>query len=224
MNMPISCLWKCIPCFKVLGAEFQKAAGNSGVQNADFDLTYATLFLSLCLIPSLLVALRLESSFFFLNSFCFLFFSFLLRKICPELTSPCNLSLFICEPPPQHGHWQMSGVGPWPGAKPEPPNWSVPNLTTWQPGSAWRLLDAFLQMLNCPFSLEGRQVKLVCGCVGWWRGAGGCGEGTLPFCVSPLLPTVSGTKLQLLEHTVGWTDSLIISSVPSLYLFAVIHT
>ena len=31
-------------------------------------------------------------------------FLFLLRKIHPELTFAANLPLFICEPPPQHGH------------------------------------------------------------------------------------------------------------------------
>ena len=31
----------------------------------------------------------------------------LLRKICAELTSVANLPLFVCEPPPQHGHLQV---------------------------------------------------------------------------------------------------------------------
>ena len=53
-----------------------------------------------------------------LHSFLFLFF-FLLRKIHPELTSVANLPLLVCESLPQRGHWQMSGVGPCPGTKPE---------------------------------------------------------------------------------------------------------
>ena len=42
--------------------------------------------------------------------FIYLYF-FLLRKICSELTSATRLPLLVCEPPPQHGHWQTSGVG-----------------------------------------------------------------------------------------------------------------
>ena len=62
--------------------------------------------------------------------------SFLLRKICPELTSIANLPLFVCELQPQHSHGQTSGVGLHPGSKPGAPQWSVLNLTTKPTGLA----------------------------------------------------------------------------------------
>ena len=66
----------------------------------------------------------------FLFLFVWFFCLLLLRKICPELTSAANLPLFVCEPLPQHGHQQMSGVGLHPGTEPRPPKQSTLNLTT----------------------------------------------------------------------------------------------
>ena len=40
-----------------------------------------------------------------------------------------NIPLFVCELLPQHGHWQMSGVGPHLGTEPRPPKLSTLNLT-----------------------------------------------------------------------------------------------
>ena len=54
----------------------------------------------------------------------------------PELTSAVNLPLCVCDPPPQHGHRQMSGAGPHLGTEPGPPKQSTPNLTTRPPGLA----------------------------------------------------------------------------------------
>ena len=54
----------------------------------------------------------------------------MLSKIHPELISASDLSLFVCELPPKHGHRQMSGVGPCPGTEPRPTKQSVPNLTS----------------------------------------------------------------------------------------------
>ena len=74
---------------------------------------------------------RLYISFSFWQIFYFFnLFFFLLRKICPELTSTANLPLFVCEPPPHYGHWQMSGAGPYPGNEPGPPKWGALNLIT----------------------------------------------------------------------------------------------
>ena len=66
-------------------------------------------------------------------SFFLSFFLLLLRKICPEVTSAANLPLFVCEPPPQHGHSWTSGVGPCLGTKPRLSKQSTLNLTT-RPG------------------------------------------------------------------------------------------
>ena len=54
----------------------------------------------------------------------------------PELTSAAVFLFVVYEPPPQHGHWQMSGVSPCPGTEPGPPKWSALNLTTRPPGLA----------------------------------------------------------------------------------------
>ena len=62
--------------------------------------------------------------------------SFLLRKICPELTSVADLPLFVRELLSQHGHWQTSNVGPNLGTEPTLPKRSTPNLTTRPPGLA----------------------------------------------------------------------------------------
>ena len=66
---------------------------------------------------------------------------FWLRKIDRELTSVAHLPLFVCELPPQHGHWQV-GVGLCLRTKPGLLKQSVPDLTTRAPGLA----------LNCVYS------------------------------------------------------------------------
>lgn len=60
--MPIFCLGECTPHFQVLGSECGKGAWNPSVQNADVDLTYYILFLSLHPTPSLLLAMSSQIS------------------------------------------------------------------------------------------------------------------------------------------------------------------
>ena len=84
----------------------------------------------------------LECKFTYVLFFFLSFFLFLLRKSHPELTSAANLPLFVCEPPPQHGQWQMNGVVLRLGTEPRPWKQSATNLTT-------RLLE--LALLICHF-------------------------------------------------------------------------
>ena len=51
-----------------------------------------------------------------------------------ELTLVANLPLSVCEPLPQPGHWQMSGVGLRWETEAGQPKWSMPNVTTRPPG------------------------------------------------------------------------------------------
>ena len=53
-----------------------------------------------------------------------------------ELIPVANLPLFVCEPPPQHGHWEIGGVGLHLGTKPGLLKGSTLNLTTRPPGVA----------------------------------------------------------------------------------------
>ena len=61
-------------------------------------------------------------------SYILFVFCFFPGKDLPKLTSIANLPLFICQLPPQHSHWQMSGVIPCSGTEPRPPKWNVLNF------------------------------------------------------------------------------------------------
>ena len=87
---------------------------------------FPTSFLLKCLFKSVLF----NQIFFLLLSFCFVLFCFCWGRFALSK----HLLPIFCELPLQHGHWQMSGVGPSPGTKAGSPKWSAPNLTTRKPG------------------------------------------------------------------------------------------
>ena len=92
------------------------------------------------------------------------FFCFSPEEDSPELTSIANLPLFVCELPPQHSHWQTSGVDPRPGIEPRPLKWSVPNLTTRPLGLALQC-----EILGCILDWGKKTYKGIIGTVGGIR-------------------------------------------------------